>query len=46
MCGEMFLVDTRIRDIFKGLRGLGVKGSSKQIGKSRTQEPLPTGRQG
>jgi hypothetical protein len=48
MCGEMFLADIQIRDIFKDPRGLGVKGSSKKIDKSRTLEPsnpcLPAGR--
>jgi|GEM_PF-1074382 hypothetical protein len=40
MCGETFLVDIQIRDIFKGPRGLEVKGFSEQIGKTRTLEPL------
>jgi hypothetical protein len=40
MCGGMFLVDIQIQGIFKGPRGLGVKGFSEQIGKTRTLEPL------
>ena len=40
MCGEMSLADIQIRGIFEGPRGLGVKGFSEQIGKTRTLEPL------
>jgi hypothetical protein len=36
MFGEMFLADIQIQGIFKGPRGLGVKGSRKQI---KTLEP-------